>query len=211
MKKMKIIVLLVVIMAILITLFSCSIINNKLTEKDIQSAFNKVAPDHVRYILADPKSFNFDAEQLKVAYFGKPFNTIRVKENGTATLDENILYYPIFSDDNMIGIMSFSKISGGVSCSIGRGFSDALAKSINISSGHKVAVFANEKGLFAIDNKNEIYILEAEAVSDSDVQDIKNSGKVKFNTISSDTNTISYSNAAKTKSLQDIAKSVPAK
>lgn len=206
MKKMKIIILLTVIVAISISLFSCSIINNKLTKKDIQSAFDKVAPDHVRYILADPKSFNFDAEQLKVAYFGKPFNAIHVKENGTATLNENILYYPIFSDDNMIGIMSFSKIRGGASCSIGRGFSDALAKSINTSSGHKVAIFSNEKGLFAIDDKDEVFILEAEDVSDSNVQDIKNSKKVKFKDISMDSNTVSSSNATKIESLQEVAK-----
>jgi hypothetical protein len=132
---------------------------DELTQNDIDKSFDTIVVDSVQYIINVPEDFGFTISQINDAYFGQPFRFAHLNEDCSTYYNKNIIYFPVYSGENLIAIMSLIKYQGEVFCSIGKDFSDKLMKILSSSANNRVALIAIGNNLYAIDEDSNTYSL----------------------------------------------------
>ena len=123
---------------------------NVITTDDIKTAKGSLFQDSINSIMISPKDFGFTENEWKNAQIGSSFQFNDIDQNGNIEVNKNILYFPIFSSDKVIAILTLLKDDGYLSCSIGKCFSNNLNKCLEKYQNTKLALVANNCSLYAV-------------------------------------------------------------
>lgn len=134
--------------------FVGAVSDDSITQQDIQKAFQTEAADMWHALQDSPETLGFTPEEVQNAYIGSSFTIVNREDGVTETVDD-ILYFPVISDGDIIALLTLIKFDGMISCSIGKDFAPELSEYLEDAEGNS-ALFSENGSIYAISPASEI-------------------------------------------------------
>lgn len=179
--------------------------NDIITISDIAYAQENLFPALERNLVCSPDALGFSVSDVQSLSIGDSF-TIANYENGEFKEVNDILYFPIITDSDILALLTLTKYNGELSATIGRDFSDELSSYID-ECDEQIALFAYNRDIIGINKYSDIDIIYDYPSLDTTKNNFFES--IEYNEVANSTNVISSTDIYEITSVINIASLEP--
>ena len=131
--------------------------DNTISTSDIMYAKTNLFPALEADLIYTPEALGFTSDNVQSISLGDAF-TINTYDGGNFNDINDIMYFPIISDNNILALLTLTKYNGELSASIGKDFADELSDYLD-DNDDTVALFSYEQDIFGIDSSSNVEVV----------------------------------------------------
>lgn len=130
---------------------------NAISDTDVAYAKTNLFPDLEMNLVNAPESLGFTNDDVKNLSVGESFTISNIFGNDVTEVND-IMYFPVIADDDIIAILTLVKYNNDLSASIGKDFADELSDYLK-SNDKAVALFSYNQNIMGIDTSSNVEMI----------------------------------------------------